>query len=133
MIGQRPAPISEGGHRTRELDRKVTPAVVLVTLAVFAAACVSSPEPRIEASPSAGVTVVASSTGATTEPAPDTDTRPDIYMVDPETGSVAPLLSSPESHTNAEVSPDGERVVFGGFPADGTNRLWLRPLNSLAA
>jgi Tol biopolymer transport system component len=31
------------------------------------------------------------------------------------------------------ISPDGEKLAFGGVGADGKQRLWVRPLSSLAA
>ncbi len=31
------------------------------------------------------------------------------------------------------ISPDGERLVFGGIESDGKTRLWVRPLSSLTA
>ena len=48
-----------------------------------------------------------------TTPAPNTPDF-DLYVVDPDTGSADPFLSSSGSQTNAEVSPDGKRVVYEG-------------------
>lgn len=85
-----------------------------LALVVLVAGCGgAAPQPRSEASPSLEVPVgVASPTGAPTELSPDTDTRPDIYVLAPETGAATPLLSAPGSQENAELSPDGERVVY---------------------
>ena len=82
------------------------------TLLVLAVACVQSTEPRIEATPSVGVAVGSSPTQASVEQAPDLDTRPDLYVIDPGTGALTRFLSVPGSLTNAESSPDGERVVY---------------------
>lgn len=83
------------------------------TLLVLTVACVQSTEPRNEASPSNGVATSASSpTQASVERAPDLDTRPDLYVIDPGTGALTRFLSVPGSLTNAESSPDGERVVY---------------------
>ncbi len=49
------------------------------------------------------------------------------------------LEAPPKTHFTAEggtppaVSPDGRKVVFEALSADGTNQLWLRELNSIAA
>ena len=47
------------------------------------------------------------------------------------------LVSLPENvrpgRVSPEVSPDGEKLVFGGIDADGKTRLWFRPLASLTA
>ena len=47
------------------------------------------------------------------------------------------LVSLPENvrpgRASPAVSPDGEKVVFGGIDADGKTRLWFRPLASLTA
>jgi serine/threonine protein kinase len=36
-------------------------------------------------------------------------------------------------NTLPTISPDGERLVFGGVDPDGKTRLWVRPLSSLTA
>jgi Tol biopolymer transport system component len=38
--------------------------------------------------------------------------RPDLYVIDPGTGELTRFLTGPGSQTNAESSPDGERVVY---------------------
>jgi eukaryotic-like serine/threonine-protein kinase len=48
------------------------------------------------------------------------------------------IVSPPEKVEFSDValpaiSPDGEKLVFGGLGADGKLRLWIRPLSSLAA
>ena len=86
---------------------------MLVGAVVLITACVATPEPQLEVSPSVEVAVVgASPTQAPTEPDPNIDTKPDIYLVDPKSGAVTLLLSAPGSQTNAEVSPHGRRVVY---------------------
>ena len=87
------------GHRGSlswwgRVDRRILRAAVLLTLAVFVAACINSPEPRLEASPTAvGVAGVASPTGAPNEPVSSLDStwdpswsRPDATVVLTGTG-----------------------------------------------
>lgn len=83
MIGHRVWLSSRG-----RVDRRIACATAFVTLAVFAAACVRSPEPRREASPSVVAVGAASPTGAPSEPVSGTDgtlvpsrTRPDATVV----------------------------------------------------
>ena len=40
---------------------------------------------------------------------------------------------APQNGALLAVSPDGERLVFGGIEGDGKIRLWVRPLSSLTA
>lgn len=96
--------------------------------------CEAGPEPRLRGSPSAGVAVgVTSPTQAPSTPVPNAEARPDLYLVDPTAGTVTLLLAGRGSQSNAEVSPDGSKVVYEsrapGDPsqifvleADGTKR-----------
>ncbi len=82
-------------------------------LVVLVAACGPTLEPRLEASPSVAVAVpVTSPMQAPTEPASNVHAGPDLYSVDPKSGEATSLLSEPGSQSNAEVSPDGRRVVY---------------------
>jgi len=56
----------------------------------------------------------------------------------PRERTVRFLVSPPEkvslgSYDFPVLSPDGERLAFTGQASDGTTRLWVRPLDSLAA
>jgi len=56
----------------------------------------------------------------------------------PDERSIRFLVSPPErvvllGRALPTISPNGERLVFGGFEADGKTRLWIRALSSLAA
>jgi eukaryotic-like serine/threonine-protein kinase len=55
----------------------------------------------------------------------------------PNERSISFLVSPPEKVAQLgralpAISPDGERLVFGGIEADGKTRLWVRPLSSLS-
>ncbi len=102
-------------------------------LVVLVAACGPSPEPRLVASPSVGVAAGATSPTQTPTTTDATETGRDIYVLDPKSGGATLLLSARGSQTNAELSPDGRRVVYEsrahGAPsqifvleADGTKR-----------
>jgi len=41
--------------------------------------------------------------------------RPDLYVVNPDTGTRARLTSGPLSHVGAVWSPDGKRIAFVGY------------------
>ena len=49
---------------------------------------------------------------APTEPASNVDARPILFVVDPNSGQATSLLSEQGSRSNAEVSPDGRRLVY---------------------
>lgn len=98
-------------------------------LAVLVAACTSTPEPSVPETTPARTTA----TQASIELASTAERGRDIYVVAPETGVATPLVWPLGSHTDAEVSPDGRRVVYEsrehGDPsqifvqeADGTTR-----------
>jgi hypothetical protein len=86
------------GHRvslsSRDRDRRIARAAVLVTVAIFAAACVNSPEPRLEASPSIEAAGAASPTQAPRTPVSN--------------------VPSPTEPTEPIERPDATVVLTGG-------------------
>ena len=83
----------------------------VVLLLAFASGCVSSPDPPPAARGSVVVSVDQPS--PTQEPSkPELSDGRDIYVVNPKTGDATPLLSARGSQTNAELSPDGRRMVY---------------------
>ncbi len=86
-------------------------AACVVLLLAFASGCVSPPDPP----PAARGSVVASvdQPSPTQEPSkPELTDGRDIYVVNPKTGDATAFLSARGSQTNAELSPDGRRVVY---------------------
>lgn len=88
------------------------PAVILgAVLLIASAACT---EPRSELAALAD-TPDATRPGVETAPAPP---ESDLYLIDPRTGAAEVLLRAPGAQTNAELSPDGERVVYESWLDD---------------
>ncbi len=90
-------------------DSTMKLAFVGAIVASLLVSCEATPEPRLEAS--ASDVGGSSPTEAPATPAPNV-AKLDLYVVDPETGEATQLLSGPGSQQDAEVSPDGRRVVY---------------------
>jgi len=95
-------------------------ALILGAVLLFAsAACTEPPSVRAASADTSSRSAGPDDRG--TAPAP---TESDLYLIDPQTGAAELLLRAPGAQTNAELSPDGERVVYESW-LDETSQIFV--------